>query len=51
MYIRPICRRRATAFDQIFTIEGNTFKVRPVDDSADAYELHYYRKIPTLVGG
>ena len=34
----------------LFTIEGNTFKVRPVDDRADAYELHYYAKIPTLVG-
>ena len=34
----------------LFTIEGNTLKVRPVADSADAYELHYYQKIPTLVG-
>ena len=34
----------------LFTIEGSTFKVRPVDDRADAYELHYYAKIPTLVG-
>jgi len=34
-----------------FTIEGNTFKARPVDDRADAYEFHYYQKIPTLVGG
>lgn len=34
----------------LFTIEGNTFKARPVDDTADAYEFHYYRKVPTLVG-
>jgi hypothetical protein len=24
--------------------------VRPADDTADAYELHYYQKIPTLIG-
>ena len=35
---------------RLFTIEGNTFKVRPVDDRAGAYEFHYYQKIPTLVG-
>jgi len=35
----------------LFTIEGNTFKTRPADDTADAYEFHYYQKIPTLVGG
>jgi hypothetical protein len=34
----------------LFTIEGNTIKVRPVDDRADAFEFHYYQKIPTLVG-
>jgi hypothetical protein len=33
----------------LFTIEGNTFKVRPVDDRPDAYEFHYYRKIPSLL--
>jgi hypothetical protein len=35
---------------KIFTIEGDTFKARPVRDDADAYELHYYRKIPTING-
>jgi len=45
-YLPPVGR----GFDRLFTIEGNTFKVRPVDDRADAYELHYYAKIPTLVG-
>ena len=35
----------------LFTIEGNTFKARPANDAADAYEFHYYQKIPTLVGG
>ena len=34
----------------LFTIVGSTFKARPVDDRAGAYELHYYAKIPTLVG-
>lgn len=45
-YLPPIGR----GFDRLFTIEGNTFKVRPVDDRPDAYEFHYYRKIPTLIG-
>ena len=33
---------------QLFTIEGSTFKTRPVNDTADAYEFHYYQKIPTI---
>ena len=45
-YLPPVGR----GFTRMFTIEGNTFKVRPVDDRADAYEFHYYAKIPTLVG-
>jgi hypothetical protein len=45
-YLPPVGR----GFNRLFTIEGNTFKVRPVDDRPDAYELHYYQKIPTLVG-
>ena len=45
-YLPPVGR----GFDRLFTIEGNTFKVRPVDDRANAYEFHYYQKIPTLVG-
>ena len=43
----------ATQFNRrppLFTIEGNAFKVRPVDDRAGAFELHYYQKIPSLVG-
>jgi hypothetical protein len=35
---------------KIFTIEGDTFKARPVHDDDDAYELHYYQKIPTVNG-
>jgi hypothetical protein len=35
---------------KIFTIEGNTFKARPVQDDANAYEFHYYQKIPTING-
>jgi len=34
----------------LFTIEGNTFKARPANDTADAYEFHYYQKIPKLAG-
>ena len=45
-YLPPVGR----GYDRLFTIEGNTFKVRPVDDRVGAYELHYYQKIPTLVG-
>jgi len=45
-YLPPVGR----GYDRLFTIEGNTFKVRPVDDRVGAYEFHYYQKIPTLVG-
>jgi hypothetical protein len=33
-----------------FTIEGPTFRARPIDDTADIFEFHYYQKIPTIVG-
>jgi len=45
-YLPPAGR----GYDKLFTIEGNTFKVRPVDDRTNAYEFHYYRKIPTING-
>jgi len=45
-YLPPVGR----GYNRLFTIEGNTFKVRPVDDRAGAYDFHYYQKIPTLVG-
>ena len=45
-YLPPVGR----GFDRLFTIEGNTFKARPVDDRPGAYDFHYYQKIPTLVG-
>jgi hypothetical protein len=45
-YLPPVGRGSV----RVFTIEGNTFKVRPVDDRVGAYEFHYYQKIPTLVG-
>ena len=45
-YLPPVGR----GYDRLFTIEGNTFKVRPVDDRTGAYDFHYYQKIPTLVG-
>lgn len=34
----------------LFTIEGTTFKARPVNDAANAYEFHYYQRIPTING-
>ena len=37
-------------YPAVFTIEGNLFKARPVNDTAEAYEFHYYQKIPTLNG-
>ena len=43
-YLPPVGR----GCTRLFTIEGNTFKVRPVDDRPDAYEFHYYQKIPTI---
>jgi hypothetical protein len=36
--------------DRLFTIEGGKFRVRPVDDRSQAYEFHYYAKIPSLLG-
>jgi len=37
------------AIPRLFTIEGGLFKTRPIDD-VNAYEFHYYRQIPSLVG-
>ena len=34
---------------RLFTIEGNTLRIRPIDD-ANPYEFHYYQKIPTITG-
>ena len=45
-YLPPIGYGR----DRVFTIEGTKFKVRPVDDRAQAFELHYYQKLPTITG-
>jgi hypothetical protein len=45
-YLPPV----GEGVSNLFTIEGNTFKVRPVDDREEAYELHYYQKIPTITG-
>ena len=44
-YLPPVGR----GYNHLFTIEGNTFKARPVDDRTGAYEFHYYQKVPTLV--
>ena len=49
-YVHPAYLSSEQRSPTLFTIEGNSFKARPVDDLADAYELHYYQKIPTLIG-
>jgi hypothetical protein len=36
-------------YPALFTIVNATLKIRPVDD-VNAFEFHYYRKIPTLTG-
>jgi hypothetical protein len=45
-YLPPV----GLGFDNLFTIENGKIKMRPVDDRAGAWELHYYQKIPTIVG-
>jgi hypothetical protein len=49
-YVHPAYLRSGSGDPSIFTIEGNTLKVRPVNDTTDAYEFHYYQKIPTING-
>jgi len=44
----PVTGRNNCPF--LFTIEGAKFKARPINDAFDAYEFHYYQKIPTLTG-
>jgi len=34
----------------VFTIEGTQFRARIPTTGSDAYEFHYYAKIPTLIG-
>ena len=46
-YVHPAYLEQA---DGVFTIEGNTFKTNPADDTPDGYEFHYYQKIPTITG-
>ena len=49
-YVHPAYLSSEQRSPSLFTIEGNSFKVRPVNDATDAYEFHYYAKIPTLIG-
>jgi hypothetical protein len=35
----------------VFTIEGNQFITRPINDAAGVWEFHYYRKLPSLLTG
>jgi hypothetical protein len=32
----------------LFTIEGEVIKIRPINDTADIFQLHYYELIPTI---
>jgi hypothetical protein len=52
-YVHPAYLPPTTAslgtIPRLFTIEGSLFKTRPIDD-VNAYEFHYYRQIPSLVG-
>lgn len=50
-YVHPAYMQAATftKTPQLFTIEGSTISIRPVDD-LNPYEFHYYQKIPTVVG-
>lgn len=51
-YVHPAYMQAASyaAIPQLFTIEGNTLRIRPVDD-VNPYEFHYFRKIPTITTG
>lgn len=51
-YVHPafLDRTELSGNPPIFTIEGSTFKTRPMHDDPDAYEFHYYQKIPTIIG-
>ena len=52
-YVHPayLTARASGPCPPLFTIEGKTFKVRPVDDAANAWEFHYYQRIPTILTG
>ena len=45
----PAIRTGLTSASRIFTVEGLTLKVRPVDNTA--LELNYYQKISRAIGG
>lgn len=47
-YLPPTAPTLGT-IPRLFTIERNLFRTRPIDD-VNAYEFHYYAKIPSLVG-
>lgn len=51
-YVHPAYLPATTNADRgpgLFTIEGSTLRIRPTDD-VNAFEFHYYRKLPTLIG-
>jgi hypothetical protein len=51
-YVHPAYLESTAAAEDhgVFTIEGNQFKARPINDDPDTYELHYYQRIPSLIG-
>jgi hypothetical protein len=48
-YVHPAHLKQRTT--KLFTIEGDTFKTNPVDDTVGIYGFHYFQKIPTIIGG
>jgi hypothetical protein len=48
-YLPPSSTRGTVGSPQVFSIEGDTLHIRPIND-ANPYEFHYYRKIPTITG-
>jgi hypothetical protein len=48
-YLQAAYPSASSGVPRIFTIEGSTLKIRPVDDSA--LELDYFQKIPALSSG
>ncbi len=49
-YVHPLYLNTKAASKRLFTIEGNTLRTNPVDDTVDRYDFHYYQKIPTITG-
>lgn len=49
-YVHPAYIDKTVPSRRLFTIEGDTFKARPIDDTVDVYQFHYFQRIPTIIG-